>query len=405
MTRRIEPFSAIPHRQSLTVTLTTIAAALIVSACGQSNAPAGMAQGGGAPPEVGVFTVATQTVPVTSELSGRTVANVIAEIRPQIGGIVQKRLFREGGDVKAGELLYQIDPALYQASFDSAIATLAKAEANVVTSRLKAQRYQELIADKAVSQQAADDAKAALLQAEADVAAAKAAVEAARINLAYTRIVSPIAGRISKSAVTQGALLTANQATPLATVQQLDPIYVDLTQSSADMLRIRRDLAAGTLQRNTNKAVPVTLTLEDGSEYGSEGSLAFSEVTVDESTGSVTLRAKFPNPKGVLLPGMYVRARLPQGVRSEAILVPHAALTRDPRGNALVMVVDAESKVQARPVKVVQSLDSQWVVTDGLQPGERIIVEGLQKIRPGASVQAEQAQPAPATTSAAPAAK
>ena len=377
----------------------------LVTGCGKQQAEGPGGAAGARTAVVSVQPVVAQQLVMEQSLVGRTAAHMVSEVRPQVGGIVQKRLFREGGDVKAGELLYQIDPALYQASFDSASATLAKAEANVVTSRLKAQRYQELIADKAVSQQAADDAKAALLQAEADVAAAKAAVEAARINLAYTRIVSPIAGRISKSAVTQGALLTANQATPLATVQQLDPIYVDLTQSSADMLRIRRDLAAGTLQRNTNKAVPVTLTLEDGSEYGSEGSLAFSEVTVDESTGSVTLRAKFPNPKGVLLPGMYVRARLPQGVRSEAILVPHAALTRDPRGNALVMVVDAESKVQARPVKVVQSLDSQWVVTDGLQPGERIIVEGLQKIRPGASVQAEQAQPAPATTSAAPAAK
>ncbi|MBP6727042.1 MAG: efflux RND transporter periplasmic adaptor subunit, partial [Thauera sp.] len=328
-----------------------------------------------------------------------------AELRPQVGGIVQQRAFTEGSEVRAGQLLYRIDAAPYQAAYDSAKANLARAEANLQVAKVTAERYAGLVSIQAVSKQANDDAQAALQLAQADIAAAKAALDKARIDLDHTQVKSPISGRIGRSSVTQGALVTANQAEALATVQQLDPIYVDLTQSSADMLRIRRDLAAGTLQRNTNKAVPVTLTLEDGSEYGSEGSLAFSEVTVDESTGSVTLRAKFPNPKGVLLPGMYVRARLPQGVRSEAILVPHAALTRDPRGNALVMVVDAESKVQARPVKVVQSLDSQWVVTDGLQPGERIIVEGLQKIRPGASVQAEQAQPAPATTSAAPAAK
>ena len=388
MTRRIEPFSAIPHRQSLTVTLTTIAAALIVSACGQSNAPAGMAQGGGAPPEVGVFTVATQTVPVTSELSGRTVANVIAEIRPQIGGIVQKRLFREGGDVKAGELLYQIDPALYQASFDSASATLAKAEANVATARLKAQRYQELIADKAVSQQAADDAKAALLQAEADVAAAKAAVEAARINLAYTRIVSPIAGRISKSAVTQGALLTANQATPLATVQQLDPINVDVTQTSTEILQMKRAMEDGKIKGTGDGQARVKLILDNGEVYPLEGKLAFSEATVDAGTGSITLRAVFPNPKRDLLPGMYVRAVIEQGVRENSIVVPQQGVTHDPQGNAVGMVVNAEGKVEPRPLKTERAIGNKWLVTSGLQAGDKLIVEGLQKARPGSPVTA-----------------
>ncbi|GAB1423796.1 efflux RND transporter periplasmic adaptor subunit [Thauera terpenica] len=393
------------RRNPLLVPAAALLSIFMLAGCGNKDHAVAHAASPPPAPVVTVMTVQSALVPLVTELPGRTTAYLIAELRPQVGGIVQQRAFTEGSEVRAGQLLYRIDAAPYQAAYDSAKANLARAEANLQVAKVTAERYAGLVSIQAVSKQANDDAQAALQLAQADIAAAKAALDKARIDLDHTQVKSPISGRIGRSSVTQGALVTANQAEALATVQQLDPIYVDLTQSSADMLRIRRDLAAGTLQRNTNKAVPVTLTLEDGSEYGSEGSLAFSEVTVDESTGSVTLRAKFPNPKGVLLPGMYVRARLPQGVRSEAILVPHAALTRDPRGNALVMVVDAESKVQARPVKVVQSLDSQWVVTDGLQPGERIIVEGLQKIRPGASVQAEQAQPAPATTSAAPAAK
>ncbi|MFT3847956.1 MAG: efflux RND transporter periplasmic adaptor subunit [Propionivibrio sp.] len=401
--RRIEPFSAVPHRKSLAVGLTAIASALILAACGQSNAPAGMAPGAGAPPEVGVFTVETQTVPVTSELSGRTVANVIAEIRPQIGGIVQKRLFREGGDVKAGELLYQIDPALYQASFDSASAALAKAEANVSTTRLKAQRYQELIADKAVSQQAADDAKTALLQAEADVASAKAAVEAARINLAYTRIVSPIAGRISKSAVTQGALLTANQATPLATVQQLDPINVDVTQTSTEILQMKRAMEEGRIKGSGDGQAKVKLILDNGEVYPVEGKLAFSEATVDAGTGSVTLRAVFPNPKRDLLPGMYVRAVIEQGVRENSIVVPQQGVAHDPQGNAVGMVVNAEGKVEARPLKTERAIGNQWLVSDGLQAGDKLIVEGLQKARPGAPVTAVPVGAKAAAPQAAPA--
>ena len=393
------------RRNPLLVPAAALLSIFMLAGCGNKDHAVAHAASPPPAPVVTVMAVQSALVPLVTELPGRTTPYLIAELRPQVGGIVQQRAFTEGSEVRAGQLLYRIDAAPYQAAYDSAKANLARAEANLQVAKVKAERYAGLVRIQAVSKQANDDAQAALQLAQADIAAAKAALDKARIDLDHTQVKSPISGRIGRSSVTQGALVTANQAEALATVQQLDPIYVDLTQSSADMLRIRRDLAAGTLQRNTNKAVPVTLTLEDGSEYGSEGSLAFSEVTVDESTGSVTLRAKFPNPKGVLLPGMYVRARLPQGVRSEAILVPHAALTRDPRGNALVMVVDAESKVQARPVKVVQSLDSQWVVTDGLQPGERIIVEGLQKIRPGASVQAEQAQPAPATTSAAPAAK
>ena len=392
------------RRNPLLVPAAALLSVFVLAGCGNKDNAAAYAASPPPLPVVTVMVVQSELVPLVTELPGRTTPYLIAELRPQVGGIVQQRAFTEGSEVRAGQLLYRIDAAPYQAAYDSAKANLARAEANRQVAKVKAERYAGLVRIQAVSKQANDDAQAALQLAQADIAAAKAALDKTRIDLDHTQVKSPISGRIGRSSVTQGALVTANQAAALATVQQLDPIYVDLTQSSADMLRIRRDLAAGTLQRNANAAVPVTLVLEDGSEYASAGSLAFSEVTVDENTGSVTLRAKFPNPKGELLPGMYVRARLPQGVRSEAILVPHAALTRDARGKALVMVVDAESTVQARAVQVAQSLDAQWVVTDGLQPGERIIVEGLQKVRPGASVQAEEAQRAPATPSAAPAA-
>ena len=392
------------RRNPLLVPAAALLSVFVLAGCGNKDNAGAYAASAQPLPVVTVMVVQSELVPLVTELPGRTTPYLIAELRPQVGGIVQQRAFTEGSEVRAGQLLYRIDAAPYQAAYDSAKANLARAEANRQVAKVKAERYAGLVRIQAVSKQANDDAQAALQLAQADIAAAKAALDKTRIDLDHTQVKSPISGRIGRSSVTQGALVTANQAAALATVQQLDPIYVDLTQSSADMLRIRRDLAAGTLQRNANAAVPVTLVLEDGSEYASAGSLAFSEVTVDENTGSVTLRAKFPNPKGELLPGMYVRARLPQGVRSEAILVPHAALTRDARGKALVMVVDAESTVQARAVQVAQSLDAQWVVTDGLQPGERIIVEGLQKVRPGASVQAEEAQRAPATPSAAPAA-
>ena len=388
------------RRNPLLVPAAALLSIFMLAGCGNKDHAVAHAASPPPAPVVTVMAVQSALVPLVTELPGRTTPYLIAELRPQVGGIVQQRAFTEGSEVRAGQLLYRIDAAPYQAAYDSAKANLARAEANLQVAKVKAERYAGLVRIQAVSKQANDDAQAALQLAQADIAAAKAALDKTRIDLDHTQVKSPISGRIGRSSVTQGALVTANQAAALATVQQLDPIYVDLTQSSADMLRIRRDLAAGTLQREAKAAVPVTLVLEDGSEYASAGSLAFSEVTVDENTGSVTLRAKFPNPKGDLLPGMYVRARLPQGVRSEAILVPHAALMRDARGKALVMVVDAENKVQARPVQVVQSLDSQWVVTDGLQPGERIIVEGLQKVRPGASVQAEEVQGAPATAAA-----
>ena len=377
--------------------------ALFLAAC-SGGKEQGAAPGAGGPPPapaVTVMTLKSESVPMVVELPGRTSPTLIAELRPQVTGIVTERAFNEGSEVKAGQVLYRIDPAPYQAAYDSAKAALARAEANAQVARIKAERHAALAKIEAVSKQANDDAQAGLKQAQAEVAAAKAALDKAKIDLDYTRLKSPIAGRIGRSAVTAGALVTANQAQALATVQQLDPIYVDLTQSSADMLRLRNEVAAGRLQASTKGEVPVKLILEDGSEYAAEGRLALSEVTVDEGTGSVTLRAKFSNADGVLLPGMYVRARLPQGTRSDAILVPHKALSRDPLGNALVMAVDAESKVVARPVQVAQSLGENWVVTSGVKAGERIIVEGLQKVRPGVAVQAEEAGAAPAAPAAA----
>ncbi len=377
--------------------------ALFLAACSGGKEQGGAPGAGGPPPApaVTVMTLKTESVPMVAELPGRTTSFLIAELRPQVTGIVTERAFNEGSEVKAGQVLYRIDPAPYQAAYDSAKATLARAEANAQVARIKAERHAGLVKIEAVSKQANDDAQAGLKQAQAEVAATKAALDKAKIDLDYTRLKSPIAGRIGRSAVTAGALVTANQAQALATVQQLDPIYVDLTQSSADMLRLRNEVAAGRLLAGAKGEVPVKLILEDGSEYAAEGRLALSEVTVDEGTGSVTLRAKFSNADGVLLPGMYVRARLPQGTRSDAILVPHKALSRDPLGNALVMAVDAESKVVARPVQVAQSLGEHWVVTGGVKAGERIIVEGLQKVRPGAVVQAEETGAAPAAPAAA----
>lgn len=377
-------------------------AVLFLSGCsgGKEQGAAGAA----APPQapaVTVIALRSEAVPMVAELPGRTSPYLIAELRPQVTGIVTERSFNEGSEVKAGQVLYRIDPAPYQAAYDSARAALARAEANAQVARIKAERHAGLVKIEAVSKQANDDAQAALKQAQAEVAVARAALDKARIDLDYTRLKSPISGRIGRSAVTPGALVTASQAQALATVQQLDPIHVDLTQSSAEMLRLRGEIAAGRLQPGAKGEVPVTLILEDGSEYAAAGHLTLSEVTVDEGTGSVTLRAKFANPDGVLLPGMYVRARLPQGMRGEAILVPHKALARDPRGDALVMVVDADGKVAARPVQVAQSIGSDWVVTGGVKAGERIIVEGLQKARPGTQVQAQEAG---STAPAAPAA-
>ncbi len=379
---------AYPLLRSASFSALTGVVVLLAACSGEPPpAPGGAAQ---AAPTVTVLTVQAERVAHETELPGRTTPFLIAEVRPQVTGIVLQRNFDEGSEVQADQLLYQIDPAPYKASYDSAKAGLARAEADLYAVRLKAERYAELVKTKAISTQANDDAVAALMQAQANVAAAQATLAKAKIDLDFTQVKAPIAGRIGRSAVTPGALVTANQAATLAIVQQLDPIYVDLTQSSAELLRLRRDLASGKMQRTTDNTLPVKLLLEDGSEYAADGTLAFSEVTVDETTGSVTLRAVFPNPKNELLPGMYVRARLSQGVQDNAILVPHAALSRDPKGNAVVMVIGAEDKVEARTVQTAQSLGDKWVVTEGLVPGERVIVEGLQRARPGTQVQAQE---------------
>jgi membrane fusion protein (multidrug efflux system) len=363
-----------------------IAASMLLVGCGKQKAQQKPAAG---PPEVGIVTIQTQRVALTSELPGRTVPHLIAEVRPQVSGIIQKRVFTEGSDVKAGQLLYQIDPASYEAASASARAAQSRAEATLGTVRLKAQRYQDLVRIKAVSQQDNDDAQATLKQAEADVAAAKAAVETARINLAYTRVTAPISGRIGRSTVTDGALVTANQPAALATVQQLSSMYVDVTQSSAELLKLKQNLASGLMKKdNATAQARVKLLLEDGTSYPQPGILKFSEVTVDQSTGSVTLRADFPNPKQVLLPGMFVRAVVEEGVNEQAILVPQRGVTRNPKGEALAMVIGAEEKVELRPIKVTRTVGDNWLVSDGLKPGDRVIVEGLQKGRPGTQVKA-----------------
>ena len=373
-------------------TLLTLAVAVIaactLSACGQAESQAGAKPGAAPAAKVGVVTIQPQRVELTAELAGRTVAYQNAEVRPQVTGIVKARAFTEGSDVKAGQLLYQIDPASYEAALDSARASLAKAEANATSAKLKAGRYDELAGIDAVSKQLRDDTQAALKQAQADVAAATAAVRAAQIDLDRTRVAAPIAGRIGRSAVTPGALVTANQAGAMATLQQLDPIYVDLTQTSAELLRLQRDLAEGRLQRDAAGQARVKLVLEDGTTYAQEGKLQFSELQVDPASGSVTLRAKFPNPKRQLLPGMYVRAQVQSGVQAEALLAPQAAVSRDAKGNATAFVVDKDGRAEARQLQTGPVINGQWLVTSGLKAGDHLIVDGLQRLRPGAPVQA-----------------
>jgi membrane fusion protein (multidrug efflux system) len=356
---------------------------LILGGCGQ-QATSGPPKGG--PPEVAVVTMQPKPVAITTELTGRTSAYLVAEVRPQVGGIIQKRLFTEGGDVKAGSVLYQIDPATYQAAYAGARAALARAEANFSTTRLRAERYKELVAIKAVSQQDYDDITAVLKQSEADIEIGKAAVETARINLAYTRVTAPISGRIGKSSVTAGALVTANQGSALATIQQLDPVYVDVTQSSANLLRLQQSMASGKLKRNGAGQAKVKLILEDDTQYPWGGTLQFRDVTVDPTTGSVILRVVFPNPKGVLLPGMFVRAVVEEGVNRQAILVPQQAVLRDPKGAPNTLIVDAEGKVQQRILILDRAIGDAWLALSGLAPGDRVIVEGMQKVKPGASV-------------------
>lgn len=379
-------------------------AALVLAGCGNSQSDGAQGGQGGAAPQVTVLTIQPKPVPVTAELAGRTTAYQIAEVRPQITGIVKSRAFTEGSEVKAGQVLYQVDSASYEAALESARATLAKAEASLTTTKLKAGRYDELAGIDAVSKQARDDAQAALKQAQAEVAAAQAAVRTAQIELGYTRVSAPIAGRIGRSAVTPGALVTANQATALATVQQLDPIYVDVTQTSAELLRLQRDLSEGRLQSAGNGQAKVKLVLEDGSTYAQEGKLQFSELSVDTTSSSVTLRAVFPNPKRQLLPGMYVRAIVEKGVSEQGILVPQAAVSRDAKGNATALVLGTDGKVQSRTLQTSQSLGDQWLVSSGLKAGDKVIVDGLQKVQAGApaqGVEASASAAAPASSASA----
>lgn len=365
----------------------------LVSGC-DSGAPA--AAGGPAPVEVGVVSVSTRDVPLVAELPGRTTAFRKAEVRPQVAGIIQERLFEEGAEIKAGTQLYQIDSATYRAALATAQAELARAEANLAAAKAREARYKDLISAKAISQQDYDDALAALGQSNASIAAGKAAVETARINLEYTKVVAPISGVIGKSEVTEGALVTSGQAQVLATIQQLDPIYVDVSQSVNELLQIRRQMMSGNV--STNETAIVRLLLDDGSVYEHEGSLQFSEVGVNESTGTVTLRAIFPNPDRLLLPGMFVRTQVQEGILTNAISVPQQGVTRDRAGNATALVVSQEGLVELRQLKTSRAVGDQWLVEEGLAVGDQLIVEGLQKIAPGAPVKAVPSQIAAANS-------
>jgi membrane fusion protein (multidrug efflux system) len=376
-----------------------LAASAGLAGCSPSAAPTPAAPPA---PQVSVLTIQPRHVALTAELPGRTAPTLIAEVRPQVTGLVKSRNFQEGAEVRAGMVLYQLDPATYEAALESAKAARARAEAAQVSARIKAKRMKELVEIKFVSQQDYDDAAAQLQLADADVAAATAAVDTARINLGYTKVTAPISGRIGKSAVTPGALLTANQATALAVIQQINPMYVDVTQSSADLLRLKRAFAKGELKKAPNNAARVALLFEDGSPYGPEGSLQFSDVTVDQATGAITLRALFPNARGELLPGMYVRAVIEVGVREDAIVVPQQAVARDNKGDPTALVVGADGKVELRKLQTARTLGNEWLIDSGLRAGDRVIIEGVQRARPGAQVQAVEAPPATAAPAPAP---
>ena len=358
------------------------AAALL---CGCAKKPPPPPQG---PPQVGVVTLQAQPVTRTTELPGRTSPTLSSDVRPQVNGLIKARLFVEGSNVRAGQVLYQIDPAPYQAALDQARGTLANAQANLTTMRLQADRYADLVKINAVSRQDNDNAQATYKQALATVQSDQAAVETAAINLGYTKVIAPISGRIGRSAVTPGALATADQTAALATIQALDPIYVDVVQSADALLKLRQALSGGQLDRAGPSSARVNLILSDGTPYPEEGVLKFSEVTVDQTTGSVTLRAEFPNPHGVLLPGMFVRAELNEGVYRNAILAPQQGVSHDPKGAASAFVVGPDGKAQARTLKTSEAYGDKWLVTEGLKPGDRLIVEGLMKVQPGVAVKA-----------------
>jgi len=371
----------------LTVTL----AATALAGCGRGKE--GSPQGPDAMP-VTVVTLRAEPVTLVRELPGRTSAFLVAEVRPQVSGIVKARLFTEGASVKAGQALYQLDDATYRADYGVAKAALARAEATLEAARLRARRTGDLVKTGVVSAQDNDNAVAALRQAEADVESSRASLVAAGVVLGYARITAPIAGRIGKSAVTEGALVKAEQDAPLATVQQLDPVYVDVTQSSAELLQLKRELAAGTLEEHAS--LPVAIVLEDGSRYAHDGALEFSDVSVDPGTGSYLLRIKVPNPDRTLLPGMYVRALVGNGVRPQGLLVPQQGIARDPRGNATALVVGKDGKVENRVVQASRTIGDKWLVDGGLVAGDRVIVEGLQKVQPGMPVQATEMTTTPA---------
>ncbi|WP_122574516.1 efflux RND transporter periplasmic adaptor subunit [Pseudomonas viridiflava] len=355
----------------------------ILTGCGKP--PGGPPPSPGTP-EVGVLSVQAQRVVFSTELPGRTAPFMIAEIRPQVSGIVQKRSFTEGSTVKAGQVLYLIDPATYRATYNSDLAALAKAEASLTSVRLKNERYKELAALDAVSRQDYDDAVSSLGESRADVASAKANVESSRINLAYTQVNAPITGRIGKSGITPGALVTANQTSTMATIQQLDPIYVDVTQPSAALLRLKKSLSNGEIQKSGATAAKVRLKLEDGSLYPLEGTLEFSDVTVDQDTGAITLRAVFPNPNADLLPGMYVRAVLEEGFKEQGLLVPQQAVSRDSTGKPMAYVVGKDNTLERRELTTDRAIGDQWLISSGLHVGDQLVVDGQQRASAGVKV-------------------
>jgi membrane fusion protein, multidrug efflux system len=370
-----------------------------LAGCGD-KAPTAPAPGAGMPaPEVSVLTIAPERLALITELPGRLEATRVAQVRARVAGIVLRKAFREGSDVKAGDVLFRIDPASFQATYNSAQAVLAKAQANLAQANLKVQRYKPLVEANAISKQEFDDALTTQQQVSADVAAAKAAVDTAHLNLGYATVTAPISGRIGRALVTEGALVGQGEATPLALVQQIDPIFVNLTQSSADLLRLKQALASGRLKSAGRGQAKVTLVTEDGHLYPQSGKLLFSDLAVDESSGAILMRAEFPNPQRALLPGMYVRARLEQAVNEQAITVPQQAVIRGTDG-ASVLLVGPDGKVSARPVTTDAVQEGQWIISQGLKAGDRVIVDGLQKIKPGATVkpvpwQAKTAMPKP----------
>ena len=390
---------ALHERALRTARITAASAFIALSACSQKQAPPAPQ-----PPEVSVVTVRKGPVPLSVELPGRTSAYLVAQVRARVDGIVLKRDFKEGADVKANQRLYLIDPAPFRAALDSAVATLGQAQANIASTAAQAERFGVLSAGNAVSKQDYDNAVASRDQAVAAVASGKAAVETAKINLGYTQVLSPITGRIGISQVTEGAYVQASAATLMATVQQIDPIYVDVTQSSVEGLQLRRDVASGRLKLQGPDQAKVTLILEDGTEYPEKGTLQLTDITVDQTTGSVTLRAIFPNPRYVLLPGMYVRARIDEGVNDGAILVPQVGVTHNPSGQAAALVVGPDDKVAVRTIQATRMLGDNWVVEGGLADGERVIVAGGQKVQPGMLVRTVASQapasPAPQPTAA-----